>query len=322
MIAAGATRRDESSGAAMGFFNPPELIAHKVFATVPPQLRKQGDQRHKRFDARGGIVMQDCFLEGPAFDRQGRFHCVDMYSGRVLRVGADDKFDVIADYGGHPNGLKIHKDGRIFIADRKKGLLQLDPGTGKISLVLSEADNGKLRGLNDLVFDSKGNCFFTDFEGASLQEPNGRVFKLSPDGKLECLIDNVPGPNGIVLNGSETAIFVAATFANAVWRMPINEKGGIGKVGAFVNLSGGVGPDGLAVDSAGNLVIAHAGLGTIWVVNPLGEPLWKIKGEQGFLTNIAYGGKDDRQLFITNSDAGTILVADMPVAGKPMYSHL
>ena len=144
-----------------------------------------------------------------------------------------------------------------------------------------------------MFFADNGDCYFTDFEGSSLQTPNGSVYRLSAAGKLECLIDNIPGPNGIVLNLTETAIFVAVTFANAVWRCPINENGSIGKVGAFVNLSGGVGPDGLALDEDGNLSIAHAGMGRVWVVSPIGEPLWTIKAERGgFLTNIAYGGPD------------------------------
>ena len=307
----------------MGFFAPPEVIPNTVLASVQPALRKTGDARHKRFDARGGIVMQDCFLEGPCFDREGRFHCVDMYSGRILRLSARNEFEIVAEYKGHPNGMKVHRDGRLWIADRKLGLLECDPKTGKVSSVLSEADTKRLKGLNDLFFSSKGDCYFTDFEGSSLQSPTGCVYRLSAAGKLECLIDNIPGPNGLVLNLTETAIFVAVTFANAVWRMPINENGSVGKIGAFVTLSGGVGPDGLALDEAGNLCIAHAGFGTVWVVSPIGEPLWKMKAERGgFLTNIAYGGASGKTLYMTNSDTGEILAAEMPVAGKPMYSHL
>jgi gluconolactonase len=34
-----------------------------------------------------------------------------------LRITPDGNWTVAAEYGGEPNGLKIHKDGRIFIAD-------------------------------------------------------------------------------------------------------------------------------------------------------------------------------------------------------------
>jgi hypothetical protein len=35
-------------------------------------------------------------------------------------------FDLVIEYDGEPNGLKIHRDGRIFVADHKQGILLLD----------------------------------------------------------------------------------------------------------------------------------------------------------------------------------------------------
>lgn len=39
--------------------------------------------------------------------------------------------------------------------------------------------------------------------------------------------------------------------------------GGVSKVGVFLNLSGGGGPDGLAVDVEGGLIVAQPGLGVL-----------------------------------------------------------
>ena len=53
-----------------------------------------------------------------------------------------------------------------------------------------------------------------------------------------------------------------------------------------------------------------------------GEPMYRIDSPEGpFTTNCAYGGADGKQLFITESKSGTVLVADLKVAGRPMYSH-
>jgi hypothetical protein len=41
--------------------------------------------------------------------------------------------NLVIQYDGWPNGLKFHKDGRVFIADYKKGLLALDPQTARPS---------------------------------------------------------------------------------------------------------------------------------------------------------------------------------------------
>ncbi|MFD1381595.1 hypothetical protein [Fodinicurvata halophila] len=47
----------------------------------------------------------------------------------------------------------------------------------------------------------------------------------------------------------------------------------------------------------GGLAIAHCGLGTVWVLNRLGEPLYRVQSCEGLsTTNIAYGGSDNRQL--------------------------
>jgi gluconolactonase len=59
----------------------------------------------------------------------------------------------------------------------------------------------------------------------------------------------------------------------------------------------------------------------VWVWSPLGLPLYRIVScDNGLLTtNIAYGGKDNRTLFITNSLSDNILIAELPEPGEPMF---
>ena len=59
------------------------------------------------------------FLEGPSFDRQGNLYCVDIYNSHILRITPDRQWSIAARYDGHPNGLKIRRDGQIFITDRR-----------------------------------------------------------------------------------------------------------------------------------------------------------------------------------------------------------
>jgi gluconolactonase len=83
------------------------------------------------------------------------------------------------------------------------------------------------------------------------------------------------------------------------------------------------GPDGLALDERGALVIAHAGLGAVWIFDELGEVRFRVRSAIGlFTTNIAFGGADRRDLYITESHSGSILRARVPTAGKVLYSHL
>jgi len=62
------------------------------------------------------------------------------------------------------------------------------------------------------------------------------------------------------------------TRANQIWRLPLHPDGTTSKVGAFITLSGGGGPDGMAIDEDGGLAVAHVGLGSVWLFNHLGEP--------------------------------------------------
>ncbi len=139
---------------------------------------------------------------------------------------------------------------------------------------------------------------------------------------MTCLLDNVPSPNGLVMNRDETAIYRRRDARQRVWRVPLLRAGGVGKVGMFIQLSGGGGPDGLALDDEGRLLIAHFGIGCVWVLSAHGEPVYRINScGSAHITNLAFGGADGRTLHITDSGAGAILAARLDVPGKPMFSH-
>jgi len=118
-------------------------------------------------------------------------------------------------------------------------------------------------------------------------------------------------------------VFLAVTRGNCVWRVPLSPDGGVAEVGIYIQLSGGWGgPDGLALDANGRLFIAHVGLGAVWVFDALGEPVYRIRScAEPHTTNMAFGGTDNKTLFITESGSGSILKVEMDVPGKRMFSH-
>ncbi|WP_249793430.1 SMP-30/gluconolactonase/LRE family protein [Bradyrhizobium cenepequi] len=76
------------------------------------------------------------------------------------------------------------------------------------------------------------------------------------------------------------------------------------------------------MDAEDNLAIAHAALGTVWLFSRVGEPLYRIRSCEGLATtNVAYGGPDNRNLYITESESGCVLIAKLPTPGRGMYSH-
>lgn len=301
----------------------PPAINATVFARLPDSLRITGrsTQWTSARTVQHGAVTS--FLEGPSFDRAGNLYCTDIPYGRVFRVTPDGTFHVVVEYDGEPNGLKIHQDGRIFITDYKNGLMMLDPGSGKVSTFFDRPGAERFKGVNDLFFAGNGDIYFTDQGQSGLNDPTGRLFRLRANGQLDLLLNNIPSPNGLVLDRSETTVYLAVTRMNAVWRVPLNPAGGIGKVGVFVYLSGGQGPDGLAMDEAGNLAVAHTGRGTVWLFDEFGECILRVMSPTrgGRTTNLAYGGPQRKTLYITESNTGQILQAEMPAPGRVMFSH-
>jgi len=298
----------------------PQVIQTTVFATVPEELQLTDRDSHMSRDIFRGRPLGS-FLEGPSFDRDGNLYVVDIAHGRIFRVSPAGAFTVVTEYDGSPNGLKIHRDGRLFVADRRNGIVEVDPANGKVSVLIGPEQLPGFKGPNDLFFASNGDLYFTDQGDTGLHDPTGRVFRYDTSGNLHCLIDNVPSPNGLVMDPEESALYIAVTRANAIWRMPFRQDGSINRVGLFAQLVGGMGPDGLAVDTEGNLVIAHAGLGTVWLFSAQGLPIHKLPAcdHSPLTTNIAYGGPDNKSLYITESESGSILIADMPEPGRKMY---
>ncbi len=302
-------------------FAPAQRVETRVFARLPEHLRVKGRRSGWAF-GKGNDELHS-FLEGPCFDRAGNLYVTDIPYGRILRVTPDAQWSVAAEYDGWPNGLAIHKDGGIFIADHKRGIMALDPASGWVEPVLENVRREGFKGTNDLTFASNGDLYFTDQGQTGLQDPTGRVFRLRHNGDVDCLIDKVPSPNGLVLSRDEKTLFLAVTRANQIWRVPLHPDGTTSKVGAFITLSGGGGPDGMALADDGSLAVAHVGLGSVWIFDRLGEPRYRLVScEDLSTTNIAFGGPADKTLFITESDSGTILAAEVGIAGRRLYSHL
>ena len=301
-------------------FRPLEKIRAEVYTSMPAKFRKKSRTAWSDPNRQGAEV--ECFLEGPSFDRQGNLWIVDIPFGRIFRISPKQEWELIIQYDGWPNGLKFHKDGRAFICDYKKGLLALDPKTGKLDTVLETAYSEGFKGLNDLHFASNGDLYFTDQGQTGIADPTGRVYRLGANGALDRLCDNVPSPNGITLSTTEKHCYVAVTRSQQIWRLPIMADGNVSKTGMAIQLSGGAaGPDGIEMDAENGLVVCHLGVG-VWRfdANMLPTHLVYSNGaHHHHLDNCAFGGPDLKTLYITEALSGDVLMAKMPVAGKRLY---
>jgi gluconolactonase len=302
----------------MFLLKPPTVRPLEVFTSMPDHFRRTG-VRSLWADVNQGGRLADSFLEGPVFDEEGNLFVTDIPFGRVFRIDPQGEWDLVAQWDGEPNGMKFLNPKQLLVTDYRNGLVVLDIASGQVRPYLERRNSERFKGVNDLVFDSRGNLYFTDQGQTGLHDPTGRVYRLGPDGRLDMLLSNVPSPNGIVLSKDERFLFVAATRGNCVWRMPLLADGSVSKAGQFFTSYGPSGPDGLAMDDSGRLLVANPGLAYVWVLNPRAEPEEVLTGPAGAsVTNLAFGGPDRKTVFCTDSTHGHILRADMTVAGCPL----
>lgn len=298
-----------------------KIVKAEIFSRMPDQFKKIGQKSARNAGVKGQQEVHS-FLESPSFDRNGNLYVNDIPYGRIFKVTPNGDWTLALEYDGAPCGHKLHQDGSGYIADKHLGLLRADWTTGTLTPFLVRRYSENFRGLNDLTFSPEGDIYFTDQGLSDLRDPTGRVYCLKTDGSLQCLVENAPSPNGLVLSPDGNTLYVAMTRANAIWRLPLMIDGSTTKVGRFISLSGGTGPDGMAIDESGGLIVAHPGLGVVWVFDKRGEPTIRIESPLGDrVTNLAFGGSDNRTLFITESQSGTILTARVDIPGSKLFSH-
>ncbi|PYI09446.1 gluconolactonase [Aspergillus sclerotiicarbonarius CBS 121057] len=295
----------------------PTTIQAETWTTLPPHFRHlRTTSDHSQNQKRGKPL--DSFLEGPIYVADlALLFVTDIPYGRIFSIDSTATWSVVIEYDGEPNGLVWnHLTRRILIADFKQGIMELDPVTKELEVLVARYHGERFKGPNDLVMCSDGRILFTDQGMTGLQDPSGRVFMLHPSGRLELIVGNGPSPNGLVLNQHESALFVAMTRDNAVWYVPFMKDGAVLRIGRFSSYYGIGGPDGMAMDAEGNVLVAHSTLGMVFVHKSNGELIMKIRSPVGVnTTNLTWGGEDLRTLYIVESETGTILKVDWHCPG-------
>ncbi len=303
----------------MFLLQAPQVRDTEVFTRLPAHFRRTG-VRSAWADANRGGQPTDSFLEGPVFDGAGNLYVCDIPFGRIFRIDLAGAWELVAEWNGEPNGLKFLNERELIVTDYRNGLMACDVKTGTVRPYLERRNSERFKGVNDLIFDRAGKLYFTDQGQSGLHDPSGRLYRLHPDGQLDLLLANVPSPNGVAMSPDERVLYLGVTRGNQVWRVPLLDDGSVAKVSAFFTSYGPSGPDGLAVDETGRVLVANPGLGLVWVLNHRAEPELVLRSVAGAsLTNLAFGGPARKTLYCTESVTGTVLCAELETAGLPIH---
>jgi sugar lactone lactonase YvrE len=169
--------------------------------------------------------------EDVVVDAEGRL-VTGVVDGRILRVEPEsEECEVLADTGGRPLGLEVLPDGRILVCDSHRGLLRLDPSTGRIESLVAEVGGVPLRFASNAVAARDGTVYFTDsstrygfehYRGDLLEHScTGRLLRLGTDGAVDVLLDGLAFANGVALAADESYVVVAETAAYRLTRLDL-----------------------------------------------------------------------------------------------------
>jgi gluconolactonase len=278
-----------------------------VFSKLPRELHYQGEPNAWVKATRPGEKLHS-FLEAPCFDADGRLWLVDVPYGRIFSLSAAGEWRLELQYDGEPHGLARLPDGRFVITDYRKGLLTYDAQRGKLETLCDRINTENFRGLSDVAIAENGDIWFTDPGRSSLSDPTGRLFRLrAGHDQPDIMLCNVPYPNGVSIGPDGVHVYLAVTRANAIWRLRIDDPyPSRPMTGLFVQLSGGVGPDGIALDVDGRLFVAQAQAGRIAVFDELGDPLARLHTPGGLWTTAVAIYEPTRTLMIVEAQQGAV----------------
>ncbi|MBV1917322.1 MAG: SMP-30/gluconolactonase/LRE family protein [Sphingomonadaceae bacterium] len=250
------------------------------------------------------------FPEGPVVMADGSVIVVETAGGRVTRCW-DGKTEVICETGGGPNGLAIGPDGALWLCnnggwDGIGRIERIDISTGKFERVYDSVDGLPLQGPNDLVFDSSGRMWFTDMgKIGPTHRTTGGAFTCLPDGSsITTLYRQSISYNGIGLSPDEKSVYVADTFQARLYRYDARAEAQDPQY--IATAPGPISFDSLAVTASGNICVATLMESGVTTFTPGGEAKFTpVEGDR-YLTNIAFGGDDMRDAYITLSDTGRL----------------
>jgi lactonase len=257
------------------------------------------------------VSEQGLTLEGAIVDLNGNLLFCDGTGRRVLRLTPDKQLSTVATLDKlSPGGLAFHPDGRLFIAaldvpNRRGAVFAVNMDGSSLQTIIS-ADAGYMP--NDLVFDTAGGFYFSDFKGTAT-EPTGGVYYTAPDLKsIKSVLPNMAMANGLALSPDGKSLWATEfgrsllhriELANATTIAPIDS----GVVYHFV----GHGPDSMRADADGNVYVAIHGQGRVLVFNrrglPIGQILLPNRDNAHNLASASLAIRPDRNdLFIVASD--------------------
>jgi gluconolactonase len=247
--------------------------------------------------------------EGPVWWKEGGYLLYsDIHNNRRMKYTPGQAPSVFAEPTNRANGLTRDLQGRLLACEHDSRRVTRQEADGSITVVANSFQGRPLNRPNDVIVKSDGSIYFTDPWSSPLAREQwdltfSGVYRLSPDlGTLTLLLDDMVFPNGLAFSPDESMLYINDFRRGHIRAFDVAQNGTLAKQTdrVFVDLTGPEpgGPDGMKVDTAGNVYCG--GAGGIYIIDPKGKKLGRIVHGRPETTNIAFGGDDWKTLYFTN----------------------
>ncbi|MBL8360207.1 MAG: SMP-30/gluconolactonase/LRE family protein [Rubrivivax sp.] len=261
------------------------------------------------------------WAEGPVWFGDGRYLLVsDIPGNRILRWDeCSGAVSVFRQPSNHANGHARDRQGRLISCEHLTRRVTRTEHDGAITVLAERCEGRRLNSPNDIVCQRNGAVWFTDptfgihgwWEGemAEPERPHG-VYRIDPDsGELQCLLDDLAGPNGLAFSPDERVLYVVESRARphrVIWAYDVAGER-LANKRLYVSANGPGAYDGIAVDELGNVWCGlgsdgspgadPAGLDGVRAYDPQGVPLLHVHLPER-CANLCFGGPRHNRLFM------------------------
>jgi gluconolactonase len=262
--------------------------------------------------------------EGPVWFKEGNYLLFsDIQTSRRMKYTPGQGVTLFKDKTNEANGLTRDLQGRLIACEHATRRVTRQEADGSITVIANNFQGKRLLRPNDVVVKSDGAIYFTDPGGPAAPEQwdvtvTG-VYRVSPDlGSMTLLVDDLIGPNGLAFSPDESVLYINDSRRHHVRAFDVLANGTLARQTSrvFVDLNGaepGV-PDGMKIDTAGN--VYTGGAGGLYIMDPKGKKLGRIVHGLPATTNVAFGGPDWKTLYFTTR--GTLNMVNVKIAGMPV----
>lgn len=267
------------------------IVAITSHSAIPQELYVASDHTAENLFTRN--------IEGPAFDRKGNLYVVnfdhDGTVGLVNSRGSASLFVALPE-GSIANSIKFDSKGAMFLADfTGRNILKVDMKTKEVT---QYAQDKRFNGPNDIIINQKDQVFVTD---PDWKARTGQLWRIDAGGVPVLLASDMGTTNGIALSPDEKTLYISETLQARIWAFDVDETGNISNKRLFAEFPD-FWLDGMACDNKGNLFVTRYNKGTVAILSPQGSVLREVVLKGKKCSNLVFGGKKGRTVYVTLQD--------------------